>query len=573
MASALGRFALLLLAVLLGGHHYCFAPALAFAPKSVYGIGTFGETHQGLTEDAFESLAEEFFGLSKLTKAMRSAREQWVDANERVDLNQFLSSWHFDGENFAEGQARLLTLRQGCINGLKNQDALTARENLGGALHTIQDFYSHSNWVELGNGDPNPALGEPGQKIANTADPFEVTCSPDGGTLNTTKLTSGYYGGEDRTPLIPQKCRHGGVKDSSSGSSDINKDGRNPLFSPGSGHAEAARLALEATQQFIRSVKNDITTRELKLLFGVGPTLGFAIDTTGSMGPVINGVKGWVSSFVQSRVGTDQEPALYVMSPFNDPGVGPLTTTQDASSFVSATNQLFAAGGGDCPELSVSGMLAAVNVMDENSNLFMFTDADAKDLALTDVLIGRATDKTVKISCFIFGSSCFRRRRLMQATRADPVYTRISALTGGQLFNLASTSEAANITALADLLVCNNPVNILSLSITLSAGANASFSIPVDSDMTTVTFSGSGGSIKVLTPSGEAIIAATRDVTYIVQSTGTIISVDTPVVGAWTVQASGSGAFSLEVTGEGGLDLVLFEFVEPAGRPGHEGIS
>lgn len=366
MASARGRLARLLTTVLLVGQ-CCLRPSSAFPPKSGYGLGTFGSTHQGLTEDAYESLGQEFFELSKSTRAMRSAREQWVHANERVDDNQFNSFWHFDGKSFAAGQARLLGLRSVCIFGLQTKDSSTARESLGAALHTIQDFYSHSNWVELGNKAPNPALGELGQVIGGVASPLEITCRPDGGTLVTTKLTSGYYGGEDAVPAIPQKCRHGGALDHSAGSGGINKDGRNPVFCPGTLHEMAANLALEATKQYIRSIKKDITSQQLKLLFGVGPTLGFAIDTTGSMGVVIAGVRSEVSGIVQSRLGTNQEPALYVLSPFNDPGIGPLTTTHDASSFIAATINLFASGGGGCPKLSVSGMLAAVNVIDDVS--------------------------------------------------------------------------------------------------------------------------------------------------------------------------------------------------------------
>lgn len=37
--------------------------------------------------------------------------------------------------------------------------AKRARFFLGQAMHTLQDFYAHSNWVELGHTDINEALG------------------------------------------------------------------------------------------------------------------------------------------------------------------------------------------------------------------------------------------------------------------------------------------------------------------------------------------------------------------------------------------------------------------------------
>ena len=72
-----------------------------------------------------------------------------MDANKAVDDDQFQSAKHFDGENFAGGQNRVVELRAQVIAGVQADDASSARIALGSALHGIQDFYSHSNWVEL----------------------------------------------------------------------------------------------------------------------------------------------------------------------------------------------------------------------------------------------------------------------------------------------------------------------------------------------------------------------------------------------------------------------------------------
>ena len=39
---------------------------------------------------------------------------------------------------------------------------------------------------------------------------------------------------------------------------------------------------------------------------------------------------------------------------------------------------LFASAGGDCPELSMSGMLQALSTSDDGGDLFMFTDASSR---------------------------------------------------------------------------------------------------------------------------------------------------------------------------------------------------
>lgn len=243
------------------------AAMLAFPPRDRT-TGFVGRSHQSITRDAFAALVREFFGGSRPTGPMRRARDRIVDANAAVDGDQFHSALHFDGESFPEGQARLLALRGQVVERLAAGDAAGARDALGGALHTLQDYYAHSNWVELGNRAPNPDLGRPGRPLPRLP---ATTATCDGSTLLTGELTSGYYGGQDRTPP-PGKCRHGGPFDRSPGSGGINKDTPIRALSPHAAlHAAAAELAEEATRQFLRDIRDQVTPEQLRALFGAGP--------------------------------------------------------------------------------------------------------------------------------------------------------------------------------------------------------------------------------------------------------------------------------------------------------------
>jgi len=72
---------------------------------------------------------------------------------------------HFDDELFAKGNAQIIGARDTILTYLKSGNFVGARKHLGYALHALQDFYSHSNWIELGVKSPyevrlgNPALG------------------------------------------------------------------------------------------------------------------------------------------------------------------------------------------------------------------------------------------------------------------------------------------------------------------------------------------------------------------------------------------------------------------------------
>ena len=117
---------------------------------------------------------------------------------------------HFNSEAFLEGRG-LIT--EGVVSikaNIRNQNYQASREMLGRVLHTLQvrgtqdsesniqhyhfflnikslslclcvnicqqDFYSHSNWVELGNTEPFPNLIHPDLPIENIAGTCVCVC-------------------------------------------------------------------------------------------------------------------------------------------------------------------------------------------------------------------------------------------------------------------------------------------------------------------------------------------------------------------------------------------------------------
>ncbi len=61
----------------------------------------------------------------------------------------------------------------------KTKDLKQARQLLGQLLHTLQDFYSHSNWIELGKKEINEHLGI-NENIGPVAAPNQSTCTSNG---------------------------------------------------------------------------------------------------------------------------------------------------------------------------------------------------------------------------------------------------------------------------------------------------------------------------------------------------------------------------------------------------------
>ncbi|TNN54197.1 von Willebrand factor A domain-containing protein 7 [Liparis tanakae] len=95
--------------------------------------------------------------------------------------------------------------------------------------------------------------------------------------------------------------------------------------------------------------------------------LCFVIDTTGSMSDDIAEAKRVSFDIIDSKRGTEQEPSVYILVPFNDPGFGPLIMTTNADIFKDNINKLSADGGGDIPELCLSGLQVTFMLTDVTS--------------------------------------------------------------------------------------------------------------------------------------------------------------------------------------------------------------
>jgi hypothetical protein len=296
------------------------------------------------------------------------------------------------------------------------------------------------------------------------------------------------------------------------------------------------------------------------------------------MGGIIASVRSTCISIIEERIGTADEPTSYVLSPFNDPSIGPLVVTSDLVAFENAINGLYASGGGDYPELSVGGMIAAVDALDGGS-LFMFTDAAAKDEARAPELISKAIAKSINLYIFNFdGGGGAKKLKKRLDPDSDRVYGQLALATGGAYFSLPP-SDVDAISGLIDTLTSANVRYVLKINdvfnITGTAGASKAYEIPVDTDMTKLTITASGPGLRMIvkTPSGAILGASDPGVIFTNLADGSYVIITDPAPGVWIVNLRGSGgtAFGLDVTCTDSLFLDSFDVVSLCGRNGHRG--
>ena len=163
---------------------------------------------------------------------------------------------HFDAEKFADSNKRVIDFKENIRTYLAKKDYSSARKLTGQILHTIQDFYSHSNWVEMNKttintdigkttfGTSNPTLIDNKTTACNTSCTITkmgcgklvtimvsliklvglgktVSCPVEyykceGNIIELNKLVSGYYSGQklDNVATVDKptglsKCSHG----------------------------------------------------------------------------------------------------------------------------------------------------------------------------------------------------------------------------------------------------------------------------------------------------------------------------------------------------------------------------
>jgi hypothetical protein len=92
-----------------------------------------------------QAAAASFLASGQLTSAEVATI---ISANTLQDFNQIDSRRHFDNCTFAEG-ADYIASEWEIGRSSENRHSQIALTSFGRLLHTMQDFYSHSNWVEL----------------------------------------------------------------------------------------------------------------------------------------------------------------------------------------------------------------------------------------------------------------------------------------------------------------------------------------------------------------------------------------------------------------------------------------
>ncbi|KAK6324587.1 hypothetical protein J4Q44_G00039290 [Coregonus suidteri] len=506
----------------------------------------------------------------------KSALNEIYVQNGQVDRD-FVNSpaHHFNSEAFSEGR-HLITDGVASIKAnIRKENFQAARETLGRVLHTLQDFYSHSNWVELGYTESYANLIRPDLPLENLADVNTPTCSDcaNGGfcsnsilpnILNEKKLTSGYMG--IFSSAKPKgKCSHGGAADLTSSEvprGGISKDERrsdNMAL-----HTAAITVATTATLQLLDDIRGAAGDNDYLRFMGIARSsvVAFVIDTTGSMKDDILEAKRVVNEIIDSKKGTQDEPSQYILVPFNDPAFGPLIRTTNPDVMKREIAKLKADGGGDLPEMCLSGLQLALTGAPASSHIYVFTDAVAKDIALKDTIVAliRSTKSTVSFFMTGDGAGARRRRRGLESRAATfETYKDLAVASGGQAIGV--TKE--NLPQATDIIIDSSTSALVTvLQRARNPGKAETFSFLLDESLNNITIYITGKALTFTLKNPSGVTQKQNEANGklgTVQTVGNLYRVrlaSNKQTGLWEISMNSNQPYTLKVTGMPAMLLV-----------------
>nr|XP_006995647.1 von Willebrand factor A domain-containing protein 7 [Peromyscus maniculatus bairdii] len=538
-----------------------------------------------LADDIFAA----YFGPGSPSRRFRAALGEVSRANAAQDFlpaSRNNPDLHFDAERLVQGRTLLAgALRETLVAARAFQHAL-ARQRLGAALHALQDFYSHSNWVELGERQPHPHLLWPRRELRSLAQVGDPTCSDceelscPGNMLDFTLITSGYFG--MHPPKPPGKCSHGGHFDQSSSQpprGGINKDSTSPSFSPHHMlHLRAVEVALLASIEAFSLLRSRLGDRGFSRLLDITPasSLSFVLDTTGSMGEEINAAKVQARRIVEQRQGSPMEPVFYVLVPFHDPGFGPVFTTSDPDSFWQKLNEIHALGGGDEPEMCLSALELALLHTPPLSDIFVFTDASPKDAFLTNRVESLTRERRCRVT-FLVTEDPLRvqgraRREVLSPLRFEP-YEAIALASGGEVI-FTKDQHIQDVAAIVGESLAGGWVTLPLEPRVFIPGETCVFAVDRLLRQVTVWMHGDISSFWIKNPAG--VSQGPEEGTGPLGHTRrfgqfwTVTMTDPPQTGSWEIQIAAEGIPRVRVQAQTSLDF-LFHFgiaVDDGPHPG-----
>lgn len=346
-----------------------------------------------------------------------------VEGNLNTDFGRefFKVEAHCDDEQIVECTTRMVQFRNMAIDNFKialnETDDLATRSGaiflawtlIGRALHSMQDFYAHSNWVNLNMTTIHVDVGR--RSIDHNPNASDVICQSDRATHVGTVLSTGYFPigvlqdlCDDEVPN--GKCRHGmqvlPLYDCPEG---LNKDDPTRPFFP-----IAQRLAIEATARFLSDIYTLLAVADLQDLYlgACGVSMYYVVEMTPSMQPDIAGIIAFIRN--QTQAPDAAQVSRFGLTTFAaaQPTTRSYATAQQFLVALNAFNTTFmnttSSSSDVCADYLFTALLEAAQDAPRRTEIRVFADSGARDTDIAGLVAATTLSKQQTVRFFLTGA-------------------------------------------------------------------------------------------------------------------------------------------------------------------------
>ncbi|XP_045539391.1 hemicentin-2-like [Papilio machaon] len=251
---------------------------------------------------------------------------------------------------------------------------------------------------------------------------------------------------------------------------------------------------------------------------------------------VLKSADGLFDAIVNSN---KSEIENFVMVTFNDPDVELRIITDKRDEFKTSLRSLRASGGGDCPEMAMSGIELGLKKGRPYSYLFVFTDATAKDVDKFERVRNLALELNTKIIFLVTKWPCPN-----QVNIDFSPYEKLAHDTGGEFFFMQK-ENIPEIMKYVMKLVDSRKVEILKKQ--FNASDDKTVVVPLDPSIDNVLMSVTGGESTVDVKDKDNTTVATEEITKIKDTT--VVSWNNTNPGDYTVEINSTTNTLLTIHG------------------------
>ncbi|CAH8874719.1 unnamed protein product [Trichobilharzia szidati] len=265
-------------------------------------------------------------------------------------------------------------------------------------------------------------------------------------------------------------------------------------------------------------------------------SLAIVFDSTGSMGNDLKQVKVGSRRILQRHLQRGEANYIkdFVLVKVHDPDVGPAKVTTSTKTFYEYLDNVYTQGGGDCPEMTITGIELALEASRPNSLIYVFTDSSAKDYNRTEKVLNLIQEKQSQV-VFVLTGFC--------NTTDEPgfeAYRQIATVSSGQLY-IIGKGQVNEFMQVVEAAVEARKVHILQQD-TLNTDAKT-YSFPVDSHLTQLTIHVTNHHrnqaihVKIRNPEGK-LIGKEDGLKQLMKAVKSVFvgSIDRPKAGQWTLE-------------------------------------